>query len=135
MTTEMNHLAVFVTALAMFGLGAVWYSPALFGKKWQKLVGKSDEELKQADSKKIFGVAFLAYLIASYVLAHFVLFTEAGTPTTGFQTGFWVWLGFVATTLLINNLFQRQSLQLWAIDASFNFFAFCIGGVILAIWH
>ncbi|MBM4169577.1 MAG: DUF1761 domain-containing protein [Ignavibacteria bacterium] len=119
MASEMNYLAVVATALVMFGLGAGWYSPLLFGKKWQELVGKSEDELKRADMTRIFGLSFLAYLVASYVLAHFVLFTEASTPTT----------------LLINNLFQRQSLRLWAIDASYYFFAFCLGGVILAIWH
>jgi len=49
---QVNYLAVVVTAIFMFGLGAVWYSPALFGRKWQKLVGKTDDDLKKANMKE-----------------------------------------------------------------------------------
>ena len=34
-----NWLAVIVAAVAMFGLGAVWYSPALFVNQWAKAAG------------------------------------------------------------------------------------------------
>jgi hypothetical protein len=33
-TANVNILAVFVAAMATFILGAVWYSPVLFGKQW-----------------------------------------------------------------------------------------------------
>lgn len=33
-TANVNILAVFVAAMATFILGAVWYSPVLFGRQW-----------------------------------------------------------------------------------------------------
>ncbi len=36
---EINYLAVVVAALGSFLLGGLWYSPALFGKVWQREAG------------------------------------------------------------------------------------------------
>ncbi|HEY8594417.1 MAG TPA: DUF1761 domain-containing protein [Devosiaceae bacterium] len=38
-TANVNWLAVIVGAVLAFVLGAVWYSPMLFGKKWAEGVG------------------------------------------------------------------------------------------------
>ena len=34
-----NLWAVLVSTVAFWALGALWYSPVLFGKRWQKEVG------------------------------------------------------------------------------------------------
>ena len=40
---QINYLAVGVAALATFFLGALWYSPLLFGKLWLKAHGAESE--------------------------------------------------------------------------------------------
>ena len=35
-----------IAALSAFMLGGLWYSPALFGKVWQREAGLSDEQLR-----------------------------------------------------------------------------------------
>ena len=37
--TDVNWLAVVVSAILSFMLGALWYSPLMFGKKWAEGVG------------------------------------------------------------------------------------------------
>ena len=39
-----NLTAAIVAAVASFVLGGIWYGPA-FGKRWQALVGLSDEDM------------------------------------------------------------------------------------------
>jgi len=65
-----NYLAVLVAALIPMAVGALWYSPALFAKKWMALVGKTEEEMKNVNPMKAYGISFLTSLIMAYVLAH-----------------------------------------------------------------
>jgi hypothetical protein len=37
--TNVSWLAVIVGAIAAFALGALWYSPSMFGDKWRKGIG------------------------------------------------------------------------------------------------
>ena len=39
---EFNILAVIAAALATFVLGGLWYSPALFGRAWQREAGVTE---------------------------------------------------------------------------------------------
>lgn len=53
--SNVNFLAVLVATIAAFFLGFVWYS-FLFGKRWMKELGFSEEELKKgANMGMIFG--------------------------------------------------------------------------------
>ena len=39
---HVNVLAVLVSGVAIFILGGLWYSPALFAKPWARLMNKSE---------------------------------------------------------------------------------------------
>jgi hypothetical protein len=43
---SINILAVILAAIVAFVLGALWYSPILFGKIWQKEIGFTGEDFK-----------------------------------------------------------------------------------------
>ena len=48
---EVNYVAVLAAAIASFVIGALWYSPMLFGKMWMKLSNVSGKEVKKAKRK------------------------------------------------------------------------------------
>src|SRR6186713_1887824 len=60
---DVNYLAVIAAAVATFLLGGLWYSPALFGKVWQREAGVSEEQMKNANMAMIFGLTFVLSLI------------------------------------------------------------------------
>lgn len=41
---EINYLAVIVAAVVGFGIGALWYAPAVLGKRWMQLTGRMPEK-------------------------------------------------------------------------------------------
>ena len=53
---EINWIAVVVATLSSFALGALWYSPALFGKAWQREVGLTDEQVASGNKLRAFFV-------------------------------------------------------------------------------
>src|SRR5688500_20325942 len=71
-TFYINHIAVFVCAVTSLAIGALWWSPLLFAKVWQKENGSSDEQLASANLPKTFGLTFLLAWIMSYNLAFFL---------------------------------------------------------------
>ncbi|RPI66461.1 MAG: DUF1761 family protein [Ignavibacteriales bacterium] len=50
---EINYLAVFVSAVIIFLLGGLWYSPVLFAKPWMSVINKTEEELKKNEKPKL----------------------------------------------------------------------------------
>lgn len=130
---EINWWATVAAAIAAFGIGAVWYSPALFARSWQREAGLSDEALKQGSMGTIFGLAFVLTLVASVVFAMFL----GPKPSLGLGVGagFAAGLAWVAAGLGITYLFERKSLALFLINGGYLTLAFTAIGLVLALWH
>jgi hypothetical protein len=130
---EVNYLAVLAAAVATFVLGGLWYSPALFGKAWQREAGVSDEKMKGSNVGLIFGLSFVLALVAAWV---FALFLGPRPPMSlGLGAGFSAGLCWVAASFGINYLFERRSFKLWLINGAYHTLQFTIIGLILALWH
>jgi len=134
--SNINYLAVAVAALVSFALGALWYSPALFGKTWQKELEFTDDYLKEGNMGKIFGTSFVLIVVMAFGMA--ILVQGHGENDIGWAQGLhhglYVGLGFIGTSMGINYLYQRRSLKLWAIDAGYQILFLCIMGIILGAW-
>lgn len=128
-----NYWAVLVSALASMVLGFIWYSKPVFGKLWMREAGKTEEEAKKGAGTAYFGMVILA-LVLSYVMAHFVDYTNADTFALGVTTGFWTWLGFAFTTMGGMYLFEGRSSKLFWINTGFHLIEFMAIGAILAMW-
>ena len=130
---EVNYLAIVAAAIVSFVIGGLWYSPALFGKAWQREVGLSDEQLARGNMVRIFGIALVLSLIAAFVFALF-LGPRPSMPL-GLGAGFSAGLCWVASSFGINYLFARRSLKLFLIDGGYHTLQFTLIGVVLALWH
>jgi len=130
---EFNVLAVLAAAVATFVLGGLWYSPALFGKAWQREAGVTDEQMRTSNKARVFGLAFILSLVAALV---FALFLGPRPPVSlGLGAGFSAGLCWVAASFGINYLFEQRSFKLWLINAGYHTLQFTIIGLILALWH
>ncbi len=128
---QINYLAVIAAAGSVFVLGGIWYS-LLFGKIWQREIGLSDADIKNANMVMIFGGSFVLSLIASFV---FAMFLGPNPPLMlALGAGFAAGAGWVATSFGINYLFARRSLTLFAIDGGYHTLQFTLIGLILGLW-
>ncbi len=113
-----NLLAILVAAACGFLVGGVWYGP-LFGKAWQREIGLSDDDLKNANMLKIYGTAFLFSVLSAVFLGHlFAHFGEMSLRST-MMISVGVALGFIVPAIGTNYLFGRKSGKLFAIDAGY----------------
>ncbi len=112
-----NTIAVVIATLAGFGLGAVWYM--VLGKVWLRAIGKTEAEIKQ-DQGAAKALPFIIALIALFVMALMLagLIGHLGYVTIkgGVVSGFFVWVGFVITTMGVNHAFGGAKPMLTLID-------------------
>lgn len=130
--SKLNWLAVLAAAASMFMLGGAWYSPALFGKAWQRECGLTDAQLQSRSMGAVFGTSFLLALIMAFNLAAFL----QGPPDIawGIAAGALAGIGWVAMAMGVTYLFEARSLRLFLIDAGYHAFAFMLMGAILGAW-
>lgn len=128
---EINWLAVILAAIAAFLVGAVWYSPLLFAKAWQREVGLSDAALAQGSMAKTMGGAFAMTLVSTLVFHMFL----GPRPPVGFAAGagFAAGLCWVAFAKGVDYLFERRSLRLFLINGGHHTAAYTVMGLVLAL--
>lgn len=132
-----NVWAVLIGTLALWVLGALWYSPVLFGKIWQKEVGFKEEEISKGNMFMVFGLSFLAMLFMVWAL-NFVVNShkpENVSMLIGLYYGAFTGFFFSMMTMGVNYLYQRRSVTLWLIDGSYMVIGLGIAGMILGAWR
>ena len=134
-SVDINYLAVLVAAIASMALGFLWYGP-LFGSQWKKLMNFTDKSMKAVKLTPAQAMAggFTTTLIMSYILAHFVDYTQSATFVDGAIAGIWLWLGFIATVQLGSVLWEGKPVKLYVINTLHYLAALVVMGGILAVW-
>ncbi|MGH7457109.1 MAG: DUF1761 domain-containing protein, partial [bacterium] len=97
-TMKLNFLATLVSALATFVLGALWYSPLLFGKAWVKAHGYTEEKMNEMrqTATRAYVVSFFCYFVMAFVLSMLLGYMQVSAVPITLWTGFLIWLGFAA---------------------------------------
>ena len=129
-----NHLAAFVCALMSLAIGALWYSPVLFFRAWQKETGLSDEQVTKANPIKTYSITlFLAWII-SYKLAFFLGDSKTNWRW-GLAAGLLAGVGWASTMFLIISLFEQRSFKYMLINCGYITVYFTLIGFVLGIWR
>ena len=109
----LNYLAIFVAAVAAFATGAVWYG--VLGSRWLAALGKTKEDMKPTPLPFI--ISFIAELVMAFVLAGTIGHMGEVSIRIGIVSALFVWAGFIATTVIVNNAYQGTPWSLPLIDA------------------
>jgi hypothetical protein len=130
----MQYLEPIIGGIAAFALGFLWYT-ALFGKAWQAETGLSEQDV-QKDMARTHGLALVMMIIMSYAVNMIIGYHEPADQTFvhGAFHGIMAGLFYAAPAIAINYLYQRKSLKLFLIDASYVvLFLGLSGGVMAAL--
>lgn len=132
---SINYLAVVVAAVGAFVVGAVWYSPLLFGKQYMELRGMNPSADVKMSVATILA-EFVRNLVVAYVLARFVVLLGVSDWKSAVQLGLWVWLGFYATLNLLGAvLHESMPWKLYGIHVGDGFVKLLLMTVILGAWR
>ncbi len=134
-----NLWSVLVAAVATMVVGFLWYSPLLFARPWMVAMGydpddKAKLEEMRKSAGKSYAIAFVASLVAAFVLGKIIDVTTVDAALYGMKIGFAVWLGFVTTVQLTAKLFGNQPTKLYLINTGYQLVCYLAMGAILAVW-
>ena len=109
----LNYLAILIAAIAAFAWGAAYYMT--LSKQWLAAVGRVEPN----KSPTPFIISFVALIVMSWVLAGTVGHLGPGQVTVknGIISGLFLWLGFVVTTVFVNNAYPGRKYSLSVIDS------------------
>lgn len=126
-----NLLAVVAAAAASFIFGGIWYGG--LSKQWLAAIGKTEAEIKSAGRSLpvLFLITILAQIVMAGVLAGILGHFGQVTVRSGVITAALLWLGFVATTLVVNHGYQGSRWSLTAIDGGHWLGVLLIQGAVL----
>ncbi len=134
---SMNIWPVIVASVVGMGIGALWYSPYVFGKEWVALSNISKNDLESARARgmwKQYVIQLIAYFVMFSVFGFLVSASGTQNVTDAAFLGVLVWLGFVVANSVGDLLWANKPLKLIMINAIGSLLALVVGGAILGIW-
>lgn len=136
---DLNWIAILVAALAYFGLGALWYSKALFAKRW---IADLKIDINNPDASKgmgmMFGGSFVLMFVQCLAIALIAermdLDVSGGGWMSGVKLGALTSVCFCAATIGVNYLYEKKPLSLFLINAGYAIVGNIIAGIIICAW-
>lgn len=127
----LNYFAIVLAAVASFVFGGVWYN--VLAQPWMGAAGRTPEQVAADHTYIPYIVAFAAQLVMAWILAGVIGHLGPGQVTTrnGVVSAAFLWLGFVATTLIVNHTFQGAPRTLTLIDGGHWLGVLLIQGAII----
>jgi hypothetical protein len=134
---DINIWSVIVATVVAFIIGAIWYSPVLFGKEWMALSGCTDKDMNDAKKKGVFKfyiIQLITTLVTFVVLGFAMSFAGVDTTSDGALIGIIAWLGFILPGHIGSLMWERRPVKLVLINTVCSLLTLVVGGAIIGAW-
>lgn len=131
--THVNIWAVIVCTIINIVLAMIWYSPKVLGTLWAKEHGFDLNQLKPGIWHYVGGIA-VAFILAFVFDMMIHAFGIVGIGN-GIALGFFIWLGFIATSHFSGVIWAQKPFIVYFIDAGFMLLNLIVIGAIMAAWQ
>jgi len=119
---NLHWLPVIASAVAAWIFGAIYYG--IFGKAWVAAQGKTMAQLKAEGAGRStaakatpFVLSFIAEIAMAIAMSGILFHIGIYGLGAGLFSAAMLWLGFVLTTIAVNNAYAFRGIRLTAIDA------------------
>jgi hypothetical protein len=131
---SVNWLAIIVATVVSMALGFGWYM--VLGRQWMAALGRTREQIGgQGNAATPFVIAALMQLVMAYFLALLMPKVMGATSVAdGLVLGFWLWLGFVITSMIINHRYQGAKWSLTLIDGGYLLGVLLVQGLVIGLF-
>lgn len=116
---EINYILILIATVAQFILGAVWYSPLMFGNTWMQIMevtqlSKDELQKMQKEMAPFYIVQIVLTVLFTFVLAMSIYYLkQANVGFHAYGVAGWVWLGFVAPTQISCVIWANTKRRFW----------------------
>jgi hypothetical protein len=129
--------AIVVASIVAFIIGALWYSPLLFGKQWMSLIGMKERDIEIAKEKgmtKLYIVQFIITLITFTVLGFAISSLSITSARDAGFIGLLAWVGFIVPGAMGSLIWERKPFKLIMINSIGTLVCWVIGAAIIGMW-
>lgn len=129
---------ILLAAVVSFAFGALWYGT--LSRQWMAAAGIEAGEMERRKASMgpvplAYVVTFIALIIMAWMLAGVLLHLSLGgmaiSVRAGMISGFFLWFGFVMTSMAVNHAFQGSKRALTLIDGGHWLGVLLIQGAVL----
>jgi len=135
---QLNWLAVIVGAVIYFAIGAVWFTPMLFGRPWQRAIGWDESQRPPDMSPAIYAVPAAFYLVTAIATGMLAVATGSDSFVEGIVLGIVVGVGYALTVNASDAIFDPHKPQpaVWfAITGAYHLLGIIIVAVLVSVWR
>ncbi|MCU0435036.1 MAG: DUF1761 domain-containing protein [Bacteroidia bacterium] len=130
-----NWLAIIVSGLAYFAIGAVWYQPAVFGKAWAEGHNLTiDPEKAKKQMPVLLALTGVLTILVAILIGFLVSALYSQTVMSGAKIGLFAG-AIISCCMAINYAYISKSVKTWLIDAMYHVLGAVLCGIIISIWH
>ena len=132
--SQLNYLAVAVSALAYFALGAIYFNPKVVGTMWMeghKLSPPTEEDRKGMG--KMMAITFVYCFIACVGIGCIVMIVHPTTMVVGAKIGLLTGV-FASLSIAMSYLYTKKSFQIVMIDSAYHVIGMIIASLIQTAW-
>jgi hypothetical protein len=124
---DLNYIVPIIAAIVSMGLGFLWYSPFVFGKRFMKETGMTqesvDEYMKNGGKQKMaktYAVTFIFSVVTAIIISG-LIYSLLIVGLWGYIfLAFLLWLGFSFPVALNHVFFGKDSFTLMAITSGYQ---------------
>jgi len=133
---SVNLLAVLLAAVSSMVVGTLWYLPAVFGDRWQRITEVDPNKPKHRAA--VYGGSFASAVVTAVVLAvasgivHEA--TGGNTVLVALGTAGALWAGFTAAPAAVHYLFEGRAVRLFAINVFHQLATVLVMAVIIGLF-
>jgi hypothetical protein len=135
---SLNWLAIIAAAVIYFAIGAVWYSPVLFGRAWQRSIGWDQDRTPPQMSPTTYVVPLVAFLVMAATTGLIAGAAGAEGFGDGIVLGLVIGIGYAMAHTLVDATFDPLKPKPWTwfvINGSYHALGLLIAAVLVSVWR
>lgn len=129
MFAVLNVLPIFLATIAYMIVGALWYSPLLFGNLWMQEL-KIDWK-KMEGQNKAMALSVVLGLVLSIGLSIVLSMINIVSIDQAIETAFLLWLGIMLPVLGTGPIYEKQPIKVFVISAGYHLVALLTMAIII----
>lgn len=130
-----NWWAILLAVVAANVIGAVWFTPRLFGARWMREVGLTEADARQASFPRMLVLAIASSIVLAIALAWLNGRSGSASLGDGVLVGLVVGIGVFLMASVTHYAFQQRSLMHFAIDMGHTVVVIVVMSAILGLWR
>jgi hypothetical protein len=136
MIPAINYFAVILATISTMIVGAVWYTPRVFGTYWMKVTGVTPGNSRDAIAPIL--TTLVVSFVTSWVLAGaaFIAWKFYGGSflVSSLVTGVLLWAGFTAARFITHDAFDRRPRGLTVLNVAHELVTIVILSLVVGVW-